>query len=421
LHPTQKGTEVDPRVTRQPTKIRIAGVQAGSELAAELVAQYQATISHFHRAAAQNYSLSILPFQKFSKIYPVGVGSRIAQDQRKSAKEFVPGSSAEMVDVHHSNSGGGRGAMALTYTNHFGNERIDIEMSAELVRELQEELIQRRRIFPVRDIQLGGYIALHNANVSASGPEDASEAVEVWSLEVNGVVLGGGNLPSGAAHVFVFGDYMPRYHSWNDVRNPFPVIGPPTPKFPGNELDSRSYYPMFGLNPEQPGVNELFFNASPYTFANDSVSSFAVSQHPLDALNLFGDNDVFVRVAGYDVTVGSSASAGWVYGEFFGRFAREVEASWNYPREEIGGVPRKLLINDYPFFWGAAIGGVPRLRDGAAYIGGVDIDLGPPLTMGDPATALRAPGVSDIYPAANRAFNISGPDGFPISLFDPWP
>lgn len=374
-----KWTQPPGQVTKQPIKVRILGVEPRSELAASLVGRFATQINHFHLSQVQKQSIGGLP---------------------------VYGAHIELPHLR------------MRYTNQFGNEMLQIEIAPPII---AEEIEKLKFHPPERDIELGGYIALHNANVSTSDEESNAESELQWGLKVNDFDLGAHPMPQGSAIVYTFGNYKLNFHSWHTADNPNGTIGVPSPPYPGGEIGSRKYYPMYGFDPSQPAFAEILPGEldDEFEFTYGAPAAVTVVECSLDVLNLFNDNDVFAYEVS-DHPDDESPAYGWIYAEFFNRCAREVNVSWRFPFAQNQGVPRRILTNDDPLFWWSVIGGAPAEHDGLFIVGSIDLDLSPPFFMRG-SNDSGIPNLADVYPASKRAFNAFGPTGFNISLFEPWP
>lgn len=103
LVPTQKGSEVGTPAMRAPTAVRIAGVRLGSPEAHRLLGIFRPQISHFHRTQNQKYSLSLAENYRAHGVYP---------------------------------------GLKMTYTNLQGHETLNIQISPEIVKRVQEEVAE---------------------------------------------------------------------------------------------------------------------------------------------------------------------------------------------------------------------------------------------------------------------------------------
>lgn len=100
--PNQKGTELFPNVYQAPAKLVIRGVPPESPLYRAVADRYAGRLKSFHAKAQQNYALS---------------------DNRQSRISYQ----------------WGEGARA-TYTNQFGQETLELEVSTEELAQMHEEL-----------------------------------------------------------------------------------------------------------------------------------------------------------------------------------------------------------------------------------------------------------------------------------------
>lgn len=412
--PNQKGTNLWPQTTRQPTKVAIQGIDPNSTLARAAVHKFRNQINHFQRSQQQNYALGTHESVKVRRFYPVQIGS--ISGSGRNERLVVPGQSQSEITSQGSGQAAGSG-LYMTYTNYMGNERIDIAVSGALLDELQEELM----IKPERDIELRGYIAVHNPN-RPDPTEAAGEPTKLWQLALNGNFVDTPRAVGvGEAVIYCVDGYRPIYPSWNDTSNSFGAIGGPSPPHPHGADARQVQYPMFGINASNPTMIDYL--------AGDIVAQDIILDTPANitlvdiqsegVLDLLGDNTCEVFEVPFDPEEGSAYAL--VYAEFFGRYCREVDVSWRFPYKEIGGVTRKILINDDPMFRGDEISGVGGPLLGTVRgVGDLRLDLRPPTAYRDPNGDLYSgPSAQDLHPT-NPDITLAV-EGYPISLFDPWP
>lgn len=363
-------------------KVRIAGVAPGSELAAELIQRFMPQITHYQRSQHQKADLAGLNFY--------------------SAHTELP-------------------QLKMQYTRNFGNERMDIEVAPGV---LQGE-VKKQHVKHERDLVLGGYICIHNWNNPPGNPvgtepegEAAHPAHTVW---INGNAVGSfSTVGQGGGGIIFIGGYRDTYHSIHSSANASVIL----PGHPEGDYWSRKryYHQRVMLRGD---VNEFAdFHVAVDGPLGQEIEGTSLGgggiDIPLSYINPLGSNEVLITDNGPSTTEEYTVN-GVVYAEFFARYVREVEVSWNYSFAKLAdGSPRKILVNDDPVMFAGTYGRAnwndpefPNLHtdpDGQA--GAFIIDLTPPGGGGIDS--------SDIWPINRRSHYESVPEGY-RGWLDPWP